>query len=249
MSIHHSTCRAATIPIVAGKAILLLSLLQPLSALAAEGHGESGGPWIDFSQYGFEGLSKMLNVHPAFVHFPIALIPTMLFLYCLGTWMKKPALLVAGRATLYLAFLSLVLVVWTGMAARSTPANEAIEKIMGTHKNTGWVILVIGAILTAWSFWTRNDAPVAAESTPRTSNTPKANWAFLLTGALATYLVLQNADLGSKMVYLHGAAVKPMVEGFESGGHQEEGGPEPSGGADPAAMPASPSLAPDDHSH
>lgn len=200
--------------------LLFLSVLLPATVIAHE--GESSGPWIDFSQYGFEGLSKMLNVHPAFVHFPIALIPAMLLLYCLGTWFKKPSLLVAGRATLYLAFISLAIVVWTGMDARSTPSNEAIEKIMGTHKNTGWVLLGLGAILTAWSFWTKNDAPVADETTARTVNTPKALWAFLLTSALATYLVFQNADLGAKMVYLHGAAVTPMVEQFKVTGTPAE---------------------------
>ncbi|MEP6673459.1 MAG: DUF2231 domain-containing protein [Chthoniobacter sp.] len=205
----------------AANLLALLALALPATALAHE--GESSGPWIDFSQYGFDGLSKMFNVHPAFVHFPIALIPTMLLLYCLGTSLKKPALLVAGRVTLYLAFISLALVVYTGMAARSTPSNDAIEQIMGTHKNTGWVLLVIGAILTAWSFWTKNDSPIADENTPRTMNTPKANWAFLLVGALATYLVFQNADLGAKMVYLHGAAVTPMVETFKASGTDKGG--------------------------
>lgn len=196
--------------------------LFPATVLAHA--GESQTPWIDFSQYGFGGLSKVLNVHPAFVHFPIALIPTMLLFYCLGTWLRKPSLLIAGRATLYLAVVSLVLVVYTGMAARSTPSNDAIEKIMGTHKNTGWVILVISLVLTAWSFWTRSDSPTPEVKTPLSANTPKANWAFLLTGAFTVYLVLQNADLGAKMVYLQGAAVNPMVEKFKADQSKEDGG-------------------------
>jgi hypothetical protein len=30
---------------------------------------------MDLSLYGFEGLSRTFNIHPAFVHFPIALVP------------------------------------------------------------------------------------------------------------------------------------------------------------------------------
>ncbi len=51
----------------------------------------------------------------------------------------------------------------------------------------------------------------AATGPLRFSHKPVGNWAYLLVVALAAFLVLQNADLGGKMVYVHGAAVKPMV--------------------------------------
>lgn len=194
---------------LAVKVLFLVALLFPMTAWAHE--GENKGPWIDFSQYGFDGMTQMMNTHPLFIHFPIALLPALLIFYCFGTWLKLPSLLIAGRATLYLAFLSLIVVVYTGLAARSAPSTEAIEAIMQTHKNTGFVIMGIVSLLVLWSFWTTNETPVAVEGPLRFSHKPRGNWAFLLTLALATLLVLQNADLGGKMVYVHGAAVKPMT--------------------------------------
>lgn len=141
------------------KIIFFLSALLPVSAFGHDGGNK--GPWIDFSQYGFDGITQMMNAHPAFVHFPIALLPAILVFYCLGTWFKWPSLLIAGRATLYLAFLSLIIVVYTGLRARSAPSNEAIEAIMQTHKNTGFVIMGIVTLLVLWSFWTVNEPPTA----------------------------------------------------------------------------------------
>ncbi len=220
--------------VVAARFFVLLALLAPVTVFAHE--GENKGSWIDFSQYGFDGLTKMMNVHPIFVHFPIALVPAMLIFYCLGTWFKLPSLLIAGRATLYLAFLSLIVVVYTGLAARSAPSNEAIEAIMQTHKNTGFVIMGIVALLTLWSFWTTDETPVAVEGPLRFSHKPRGNWAFLLTVALATFLVAQNADLGGKMVYVHGAAVKPMVPLIKAS--KADGGGEHGAMATPTAPPA-----------
>ncbi len=45
---------------IISKCLPILTILLPATALAHE--GESSGPWIDFSQYRFEGLSTMLNV-------------------------------------------------------------------------------------------------------------------------------------------------------------------------------------------
>ncbi len=238
MSIHHSTSRAAAIPVAAGKAILLFSLVQPFSALAAGGHGESGGdlPWIDFSMYGFEGLWKLFNVHPAFVHFPIALFPMVLLFYCLGVWMKKPALLLAGRVTLYTAFVALLIAVYTGLNAQGGfPHNEHIHQMTETHKHTGYVILALATVLLGWSFWTAS-ARHAEEGAAKASHLPRASWAFLLTAAVTVYFIMQTGDIGSRMVYLQGAAVKPMApilkaqSGYKSGGH-EEGGDQGEGSA------------------
>lgn len=216
--------------------VLFLTALLPVSAFAHEGGDK--GPWIDFSQYGFDGITQMMNAHPAFVHFPIALLPALLVFYCLGTWLKWPSLLIAGRATLYLAFLSLIIVVYTGLRARSAPSNEAIEAIMQTHKNTGFVIMAIVTLLVLWSFWTVNEPPAATSGPLRFSHKPVGNWAYLLVVALATYLVLQNADLGGKMVYMHGAAVKPMVSLLQaSKAHAADG-------AQGSPSPATPSPAP-----
>ncbi|MBI4396584.1 MAG: DUF2231 domain-containing protein [Elusimicrobia bacterium] len=154
---------------------------------------------MDYSLLGFSGLAQMYNIHPAFVHFPVALFPAALLFYLLGTAMKGRSLFVAGRACLYLAALGTAAAVWTGLAAGdSIPHNEAIHHIMETHEAIGIALLVSAAVLSAWSFWQADQRPRGA-------------WFFLAGLAFSTFLALQNGDLGSRMVYLEGAGVRPAV--------------------------------------
>ena len=191
-----------------GLLLLTVSAVFLPSVVLAHGDEESES-WIDFSHYGFSGLTKLFNVHPVFVHFPIALLPLVLLFFALGIWLKWPSLLIAGRTTLYLACASVIITVLTGNAAmESFPHNEVIHRMMKTHQHTGYVILGLTVLLTAWSFWQR-------------ANVPRGSVAFLLVTAVATYFVLQTADIGGRMVYLEGAAVKPMVPLMEEG-HQHE---------------------------
>ncbi len=200
---HHQLKNSRTGKIAAFS--VLLTLWLPTLVLA---HGdEENKSWIDFSHYGFSGLTKLFNVHPVFVHFPIALVPLILLFFALGIWRKWPSLLIAGRTTLYLALVSVIIAVLTGNAAmESFPHNEVIHQMMVTHQHTGYIILGLTVLLTAWSFWQK-------------AHVPRGSIAFLLVAAAATYFVLQNADIGGRMVYLQGAAVKSMAPLMEEG-HQ-----------------------------
>ncbi len=169
---------------------------------------------MDVSLYGFEGLTKGFNIHPAFVHFPIALLPVTLFFYVFGVFFRRQSLLVAGRVCLYLSLVSVVIAVITGLRAQDTvPHNEVIHHMMDTHQTTGLIVLGLTAALTLWSFW-------------QAEQKPKASSLFLLGTAVACFFVLQNGDLGSRMVYLQGAAVKPAVSviGVETHEHEHGGG-------------------------
>ncbi len=168
---------------------------------------------MDFSLYGFDGLTRTYNVHPAFVHFPIALLPATLVFYASGILFKKRAMLVAGRVCLYLSALSGILAVVTGLIAQDTiPHNERIHHMMDTHRTTGFIILGIVVVLTLWSFWQREQRPQGA-------------WGFLFGLTLACYFVLQNGDIGSCMVYLEGAGVKPVAPLFSEEDHEHTSSP------------------------
>lgn len=198
-----------------GEDVYMYQAAQPFTLLGARvAPGDPSGakpPAFDFSMYGFEGLGKLMNVHPAFVHFPIALFPVVLLFYGLGVWLKKPPLLIGGRLVLYLAMISLAITVFTGLRAEdSIPHNREIHRMMETHKNTGWVLLSLGVLLTLWSFW-------------HSGQRPKGAWLFVLTAAFASYLVLQNGDIGSRMVYLQGAGVKPAVPAVTGEEQKEKG--------------------------
>jgi len=99
-----------------------------------------------------QGLHEVFNVHPVFVHFPIALFPSALLLYSFGIMRNWRAACVAGRACLYLATAGTVVAVITGLMAQETfPHNEWIHQMMQTHKTIGLLLgLVSLGVVGRW---------------------------------------------------------------------------------------------------
>ncbi len=165
---------------------------------------------MDLSLFGFQGLQQVYNVHPVFVHFPIALFPSALLLYTLGIMLKRPRWSTAGRACLYLAVAGTALTILTGLSAQdSFPHNERIHHLMQTHRTLGLLVGFAGLLLCGWSFFQRDEQPKAAPT-------------FLLFLAGTSYLVLQNADLGGRMVFIEGASVKSAASTMPSDDHEHE---------------------------
>lgn len=154
---------------------------------------------MDWTLLGFAAVKDLFNIHPMFVHFPVAFLPGALLLFGLGIVFKKPELNAAGRVCLYLAVAGALTAVTTGIIAEdSFPHNATIHHIMGTHETLAWIALGLSGVLGTWSFF-------------HSEHRPKGAWAFLLLLGLANLTIMQVADLGARMVYLEGAAVKPAV--------------------------------------
>jgi uncharacterized membrane protein len=154
---------------------------------------------MDKALFGFVGIRELFNTHPMFVHFPLALIPTTLLFYFLGIVLKRPPLNAAGRACLYVALAGTLLAVYTGLhAMESFPHNDIIHHMAQTHKQIAFWTLGLLALLSLWSFW-------------RTERGPRGALAFLAVLGFVTYLVAQAGDIGARMVYVQGAAVKPAI--------------------------------------
>ncbi|HBA59300.1 MAG TPA: hypothetical protein DCZ92_00470 [Elusimicrobia bacterium] len=58
---------------------------------------------MDKLLFGFTAVKELFNIHPMFVHFPVAFLSGALLLYGLGIVLKKPVLKASGRACLYMA--------------------------------------------------------------------------------------------------------------------------------------------------
>ena len=196
--------------ILGGIAAVML-LVSAGSVWAHEGHHHHGAQAgaqqalseeagkFDPGLLGFSGARELFNVHPIFVHFPIALFPSALLLYGLGIVFNWRAACSAGRACLYLAAAGTLLAVMTGLRAQETfPHNARIHHMMQTHKTIGIALFLMSTLLVVWGFLHQ-------------AQRPKAAYPFLIVLAATTYLVLQNADLGGRMVFIEGAAVKPAV--------------------------------------
>ena len=166
---------------------------------------------MDVSLFGLQGLRQVFNVHPVFVHFPIALFPSALLLYGLGIILNWRAACMAGRACLYLAMAGTVVAVLTGLMAQDAfPHNERIHHMMQTHKTLGLLIGCGSLLLAGWSFLHK-------------AQQPKARYAFLGLLLVVTGLVIQSGDLGARMVFVEGAAVKVAIP-FMAEGHQHDHG-------------------------
>ena len=135
-------------------------------------------------------------MHPAVVHFPLVLVPVSFLLYGWGQLADKPGLRFAGRICLWLAFASLVVSVFTGAKAVNDLAHDsAVWELLRAHATLASVAAFVTLTL-------------AACSTTLHRRRPRTQWLFIAGLAFDCLLVFQTGDLGARMVYLHGAAVK-----------------------------------------
>ncbi len=147
----------------------------------------------------------MISVHPLFVHFPIGLLFMSAVFYFAGSFLKKESLLQAGKWTLWSGALSAAAAVWTGLrAAYTAPHNDETHQIMLLHQNMGYAILAIAVILSAWLLIIKAPVP------------KRGRVVFLVALALLNLILIQQADLGGRMVFLHGTGVgkKSMLEQY-----------------------------------
>lgn len=151
----------------------------------------------------------MQNVHPYFIHFPIALLAVGLLWDILGVILKKESLLQAGWWALLFGTVSIIASVTTGLiAAKTVPhTGGAAHEIMEQHETLGLVVASIFVVLLLWRSLMRTKLP---------SKTLVLVVYMLITiGAVTT--MLAGAHLGGRMVYefgVGGSAVQ-QSEGTE----------------------------------
>ena len=100
-------------------------------------------------KWGLEGVKELMNIHPLFTHFPIALLLSSLGFYLLGLVFKKEHFLKTGQWTLYFGTLGAAVAVWTGIqAANSVPHDETTHAMMMAHQYLGITVLILSALLS-----------------------------------------------------------------------------------------------------
>lgn len=163
-------------------------------AFAHKGHGAVTHP-IHIS-WGLQGAQELLNVHPLFTHFPIALLLAAVAFYVLGALFRKENLFIAGKWTLWFGALSTAATVWTGLQAAETVAHdEEIHQIMMRHEYLGIAILILSIV---WSLW----VAISKANIPAHGRIVFMGGLIILSG-----MILQEADFGGRMVFLKGVGV------------------------------------------
>jgi len=165
-------------------------------------------------QWGLKGAEELINIHPLFVHFPIALLLTSVAFYLLGSVFKKEELLTAGKWALYFGALSAAVTVWTGLeAAKTAPHGGGTHEMMMAHQYIGYTVLGLSILLSLWVFLSKVSIP------------SKGRPVFLGGLILMSLILVQGADLGGRMVFLNGVGVgkKSMMPAESGHGHGEHG--------------------------
>ncbi|MFQ5480356.1 MAG: DUF2231 domain-containing protein [Thermodesulfobacteriota bacterium] len=162
------------------------------------------------------GIGAMDNVHPLFVHYPIALFTAFFVAEFLGVIFKKDHFRSAASFTLYLGNLAALAAVLAGFHAASTVEhNEAVHIIMERHEAFGVTVLILATILSIWRLYTRRKF------------SPRAQIVHLVAAFILTVIIAFGADLGGLMVFKYGvggqAVRNERARLLDSGeGHMEE---------------------------
>jgi len=137
----------------------------------------------------------MQNIHPYFVHFPIAILTVGLLWDLLGVLLKKESLNNAGWWAQVFGVIAIIVTSITGLIAESTVAhNEAAHEIMETHETIGLIVAGVFILLLIWRSFLKTALP-----TQRIYQT-----IYLAIGVLAVITMLFGAHLGGKLVYEYG---------------------------------------------
>jgi uncharacterized membrane protein len=141
------------------------------------------------------GASHLQNLHPLFVHFPIAFIYGAAILYLLASMRPSEPLKWSALSMLVLGALGAAASVATGLyAAPGLMVSTSVrDQLLQHHKHLMIAASAVTGVLTVWA--------LAARPMPT-----RARYIFLAGLLAAMLLIAIGADLGGRMVYDYNAA-------------------------------------------
>lgn len=136
---------------------------------------------------------RLQELHPALVHFPIALLPVALATDALGSLLRDDSLHEVGRCGMALVAGGGAIAAVSGLAAQhAVDADHPAYDVLITHRT-----LNVGALVVT--------SALALSRAP--ASRPGAG--YFTAGLAALGLTVYSAYLGGRMVYEHGVGVKP----------------------------------------
>ena len=135
----------------------------------------------------------MESIHPALVHFPIALLVTAFLFETLALAMRRPAWHRISLWNLGLGTLGAGVAVLTGRMAETVAKHSPeIEKVLEQHERLGYLVLGLALALVGWRLIRRDRLG------------PRSRWAVWVLLAALCVLVGTTAHLGGRLVYEFG---------------------------------------------
>ncbi len=134
----------------------------------------------------------MQNIHPMFVHFPLALLSVGLLFDILGYFFKKQSLSSTGWWCFSLGVLSAVVTVFTGMqAANTVTVSGETKEILESHEHFQITSTIVFVVLWIWRSFSRQ-------------NPPKSAIIYFVIAAVTVGAIVYGAHYGGELVYEYG---------------------------------------------
>lgn len=147
---------------------------------------------------------RLQEIHPAVVHFPIALLPMSLGADTLGRLTDSQPLLDVGRRTMPLAAAGAALAGLAGLIAQeAVKAEGEAHQALVTHRSLNLGLICLTALMAR-----------------KRARRVRPSWGYLAAGFTGVGAMVYSAYLGGHMVYELGVGVKPAA------GLHEEKAPE-----------------------
>ena len=145
----------------------------------------------------------MPPLHPAFVHFPIALLAFSFIADLLGRLLSKPSLRAAGFWCLIGALIGGALAAVTGYYDFTRDALGETARYVDFHMDIGFILVGAVVVLTLWRWlaYARRDVSPGIP--------------YLFAALLVVGLTLFQGWYGGEMVYSQGAGVAAAGKGTE----------------------------------
>jgi uncharacterized membrane protein len=145
-------------------------------------------------------LLSQIPIHPAMVHFPIALITIALLYELLNFIVRKKEFEIVSKWVLLFGAIGAVFAVISGLLAETSAEHtEAAHQIIEMHKLIGILVTITAIILSAWRIFVKETLFY------------KYRIIYVVLFILVFIFMGIGASLGGKLVYEYGVGVKKEI--------------------------------------
>ncbi|HEY9657418.1 MAG TPA: DUF2231 domain-containing protein [Allocoleopsis sp.] len=155
----------------------------------------------------FDGLQ---NIHPIFVHFPLALLSAGILFDVLGYGLKKPSLSNAGWWVFALGVVAAIITVFTGLQAEGMVSlSQEAHEVLENHEHFQIYSTVVLTGLLIWRAIKRG-------------NLPNPSVVYLVITAIAVGAILFGSHYGGSLVYQYGVGTSVQPAATQGEQHQSQ---------------------------
>jgi len=146
------------------------------------------------------------TIHPILVHFVIAMVLFSFFCDVVGYFTGKASLFEVSWWNMLVATIAIfVAIIFGQFEAGLANIYESVQPTLNYHTILGWSLAAIVVAIAAWRFVIRNRSP------------HKVPPAYLGATMFLICLVFLQVYLGSKLFWVYGLHVEPVVEAMKKG--------------------------------